>query len=184
METKKETNMNRREFTHCGALGIIALMLMPETETLTGCNLSVSDLINAVLDSAAAIVTVMEPGSYDALTFKNAVMSLTQAVTAWKSGSAISDVVQALAELENVTNIIPLTAIYSPLIDVLVAGIDAVLNTIQATSLPTVRVGLAVTKRSGRIALDKPHAFQSRAGAYRHQFNRLTMHLGFKNVQI
>ena len=63
--------------------------------------------------------------------------ALKSAEQGWIGGGAVQIVIQALNTLAAVAAVIPFTAVYSPLIDILVAGIDAVLEALPAsTSVP------------------------------------------------
>jgi hypothetical protein len=163
---------NRRQFLGgLAAAGALSLTTLPAM----GCSGSeVVDELNTLLSSAESVLNVAEPGAPWVVEFVAAVAALKQAEASWQSGSAVTIVISALNTLAAVAAVVPLTALYSPLIDVLVAGIDAVL-----TALPVSLVGPAATRallsnpRAGRVQLKKPHFMQSKVGAYKHQWNEI-----------
>lgn len=156
--------MNRRTFLgSSAALGVISLVSLPTV----GCAYDPTAIINTVLDSAVAVLAVADPAAPWVIDFKNAVATLKSAEAQWKSGSAITIVISALNTLAAVAAVIPLTAMYSPLIDILVAGIDAVLVAIDTSAAKTV----SHNARVGRVLLKKPHVLQTEVGAYKAQWN-------------
>lgn len=156
---------------------------MPGMMLTIGCNGNLSGLINAVLSSASAVINVMEPGSELATDFSNAVKQLTQAVATWKNSGVVADITQALGVLMNLAATIPFTATYSPLIDILVAGIDAVLAAIPQTGATmNIRATIQGNARHGRVGLMKPHFAQTQGGAYRSQWNNVAKFLNLSRA--
>jgi hypothetical protein len=130
---------NRRQFITASTVVAISPTLL-----LEGCTLSQQDienLINVALQSAAAVLAVAEPGAPWVADFQAAITALKTAEASWVGGGAIADVIAALNAVAAVAAAIPFTATYSPLIDVLIAGIDAVLAALPA---PTTAPGAAV----------------------------------------
>lgn len=160
--------MNRRNFLKStAAVGVGSLVAFP----LVGCDSSnVTNILNTVLNSAEAVLAVAEPNAPWAQQFRDAVTALQAAETQWKAGSAVTIVIAALNTLAAVAAVIPFTATYSPLIDILVAGIDAVLTAIGTGSTPALAGRNA---RVGRVILKKPHVFQNEVGAYKAQWNEV-----------
>lgn len=158
--------INRRSFLKSSvALGALAVVSFPTI----GCSSNATAVLNTVLNSAQAVLAVAEPNAPWAGDFKNAISALENAETQWKAGGAVTVVISALNTLAAVAAVIPFTATYSPLIDILVAGIDAVIVAIAPTAAPTV----SHNARIGRIVLKKPHALQSEIGAYKAQWNAI-----------
>jgi hypothetical protein len=179
--------MNRRTFVRVGTLAGGCTLLVPSL-LLEGCE-SIKDLLNVVLASAEAIVKVAEPNASWLSEVSNAVAALEGAESNWEGGSPISIVESALNTLEAVLGVIPLTAVFSPLVDVLVAGIEAVLNAISpapsTTAAPAVAPRATVANpHRGRVTLKPAHAFQTRAGAYKQQFNAAAKAAGLSQAQI
>jgi hypothetical protein len=136
----------------------------------------VENNINAVLSAAQAVIKVAEPNASWVPQMSAAITALQQAETAWKGGSSITIVESALNTLASVTSVIPITATYSPLIDIIVAAVDMVLNTIQVNN-PSVSVKAAVVlgpyNHHGRVVLAKPGLFhRSQASAIKAQWNK------------
>lgn len=157
--------MDRRQFLATSSATAATLLLMPTI----GCTDNPIAIINTVLDSAAAVITVAEPGAPWVAQMQAAITTLKNAEASWKSGSAVTIVVSALDTLAAVAAVIPFTAIYSPLIDILVAGIDAVLAALPLST--KARLSDQHNPRAGRTALKRPHALESHVGVYKKQWN-------------
>ena len=96
---------------------------------LTGCTpAQIENEINTVLQETGAILAVAEPGAAWVAQLDKAAAALKAAEATWTAGGAVQDVINALNTIADITAVIPLTAAYSPLIDILVAGIDSVLE--------------------------------------------------------
>jgi hypothetical protein len=123
--------MNRRRFLKVmGASGTI-LVIWP----LNGCNATaVENEINVVLKEAAAVLAVAAPGAAWVTQLQVAIAALATAEQQWQTGGAVQIVIDALNTIVAITAVIPITAAYSPLIDVLVAAIEVVLAALPAAT--------------------------------------------------
>ena len=168
--------MNRRELMKAGVAGAAVAAIAPSL-MLEGCSFSVEGLLNAAINAALAVIKVAEPGAAWVTDFTAAVTALENAEKSWTKGGAATIVTDALNTLEAVTAAIPFTAVYSPLIDVLVAGIEAVMAALGWTATVTAKRYLAADGRSyphkSRTSLAKPHLLQSRVGAFKDQWNQV-----------
>lgn len=107
---------------------ILAVMLVT-TGVTTGCSTaSTVNEINIVLTQATNILAVAGPGATWVPQLQTAIAALKTAEAGWQSGGPIQNVENALNTIVAITAVIPLTAKYSPLIDVLVAGIEIILE--------------------------------------------------------
>jgi hypothetical protein len=148
--------LTRREFGK-GSVLLAAAGSLGGSSMLEGCTGSeVINEINVVLKEAAAVLAVAEPGASWLEPLQNAIGALMAAEQQWQTGSTVQLVIDALNTIVAITAVIPLTEVYSPLIDVLVAGIEAVLAAlpqssnragVKATSLGNPHVGRTVIKR-------------------------------------
>jgi len=168
--------MNRRSFVR-NAAGAAALLSVAPSVLLTGCTVDITGLINDVITAGERILRVAEPNAPWLGQLIAALNALTGAELTWKSGGAVQVIEEALATVQDVLAVIPLTAQYSGLIDVLVAGIDAVLEAFSAqkkpgvAASPTMMAHAAVQNpHRGRVALRKPGLLQSHSQAFRAQF--------------
>lgn len=118
-------NMTRRQFGK-SSLALAATASLAPALLVTGCA-EAKAILNDVLESAQALLA-LDPNATWATELSSAITALQQAETSWQSGGAVVVVEDALNTLEAVLAVIPLTAAYSPLVDILVAGIEAVLN--------------------------------------------------------
>jgi len=119
--------------------------------TVTGCSgSSVLAEINIVLNEADNVIAAADPSAPWLQQLKNAVVALEGAETNWQNGGTVALVDDALNTIVVITGAIPLTAVYSPLIDVLVAGIEAVLAALPANVTLHVRVVMAQNPHLGR----------------------------------
>jgi hypothetical protein len=162
------TTLNRRLFLKTASATGAIVMISPAALILDGCDGSaVINLINVALQAAENVLAVVEPGAPWVGNFQAAITALKNAETTWQSGGAVQIVIDALNTLVAVTAVIPLTAVYSPLIDILVAGIEAVLAALPASTTAK----LSRNPHYGHTQLKKPHLLQSKAGAFKQQWN-------------
>jgi hypothetical protein len=143
-----------------GSLMLCALLLSGSfivTIPATGCSESqVVGEINTVLTQATNVLAVVDPSNTALIAdLQNGIAALKAAEASWQSGSGVQIVINALNTIEDITAVIPLTAEFSPLIDVLVAGIEVALNALWPSSTLTA----AVTGTSPAIAM-KAHTLQ------------------------
>jgi len=166
--------MNRRYFIKlCSGLGA-ALAIGAPSFFIEGCAINVTDAINTVLNSALAILKVAEPGAAWTGDLGAAIAALEQAETQWQAGGAATLVIDALNTVEAVLAVIPATAVYSPLVDILVAGVEAVMAAfgVTATVTPAVRARIVNSPHYGKVALKGPSFLHPTwRGSYRAQWN-------------
>lgn len=129
--------MNRRDaIKSFGALAIAGPVLI----TLDGCPLSagqVENEINVLIQEAAGIIAIAEPGVSWLADFSKAAALLKIAEANWIKGGAVQDIINVLNDLQGVCALISPLVPYAALIGVLVAGVDAAL----ALLLPTAPAG-------------------------------------------
>lgn len=129
--------MQRRDFVkRVTAIGVV-LIASPAALVMEGCTVNVTALLNTVLDAGEAIIKVAEPNAPWLQSFESALAALEQAEAQWSAGGAVQIVISALNTIEAVLAVIPVTAVYSPLIAVLVAGIEAVLTALFPQPAPS-----------------------------------------------
>jgi hypothetical protein len=155
--------MNRRNLLKSlGALSAIA------TLPIVACSFSVKGVLNVLIAAVQGLLKVI-PQSALSTNLSNALAALVQAEATWTSGGAAAVIIDALNTLEAVVAVIPFTAVYSPLIDVLVAGIESIINYFNPSSVPL--KGAVGDPHRGRIALVHPHFLQTQQGAAKVQWN-------------
>lgn len=162
------------------AVGTVALATIVPLN-ITGCSVNVKALLNTVLEAAQGILNVAEANAPWLSSFTNAVTALEAAISQWTAGGVITVVEQALNALESVLAVIPVTEVYSPLIAVLVAGIDAVLNAIAPSTSTALR---SSNPYRGMVTLQKPHFLQTQQGAVKEQWNNEAKRLGLPKAEI
>ena len=172
-----------------GALALISVLLvgmMPVMAT-TGCSgTQIINEINVVLNEADAVLAVAEPGASWVIPLKNAIVALQGAETAWQNGGVVAIVDDALNTLTVVLAVIPLTAIYSPLIDVLVAGIEAVLAALPVSGslgAQKVMVTVAENPHAGRYKMVF-HWYRTPAGNLKANWNAVAKAHGLQKMVI
>ena len=178
----------RRFLKFCSAVGA-AVATGASVFQLEGCSFNVADAINTVLNSALAILKVAEPNATWTASLASAIAALQQAETNWQAGGVAAIVIDALNTVEAVVAVTPITASYAPLIDILVAGIEAVMRAFGLTKqLPP----MAMSKRGvivnsshyGRATISTSFAHPTWQGAYRHQWNAEAAALKLPQAQI
>ena len=176
-------SISRREFAKKSALLAVATatLALPGLEGCTGNE--VESLINTVADSALNLIAVADPGASWITPLTNAVAALKQAETTWAAGGAVAIIEEALSTVEAVLAVIPITAVYAPLVAILVSGIDAVLNALPTTPAATAALAKAsMNPYHGRVTLKKPHVFQTKVGAYKSQWNATAKQIGLPHA--
>jgi hypothetical protein len=163
--------MNRRELLKFGAAAGVATFVTFPAVSIAGCSTQaeITNAINVILNSAEAVIKVAEPNAPWLGPLASAIAALQQAESTWTAGGAITLIDDALNTLSAVLAVIPVTAVYAPLIAILVAGIEACLALIPV-SLKSGKTAVGNPYR-GRVELNNPHWFQTRAGAYKAQWN-------------
>ena len=175
--------MNRREFVKNSSVGV-AVLCTGSMVTMTACSTNIKALLNTVITAVQAILKVAVNSPW-AAQLANALTALQNAEAQWTAGSTVQIVIDALNTLEAVCAVIPLTAVYSPLIDVLVTGIEAVLAVLVPTpAIKALRAKLANNPHHGRVALRHPHFLQTQQGAFRDQWNDTAKGLGLNAAKI
>ena len=131
----------------------LMILLFPLTAGLTGCSPGQAENeVNTIILQLTNIMAVAEPGASWVKDAANALNILKVAEANWIKGAAVQDVINALNTAELVIAVIPVTAPYSGLADVLVAGIEAVL----ALLLPPPAGALTGVQQQAREAASLP----------------------------
>jgi len=162
--------LTRRAFGKQTAVLVAAGALGPSL-VLDGCSSTVINEINIVLKEAAAVLAVAEPGASWLEPLQNAIGALMTAEQEWQSGNTVQLVIDALNTIVAVTAAIPLTEVYSPLIDVLVAGIEMVLAALpQSANNAGAKATAAGNKHIGRTVIQR-HWYHSEATDFKDTWN-------------
>ncbi len=168
--------MNRRKFLKTSALAGALTMASPVFVSLEGCDAAtLKSYLNTVLDSAEKILGLSSSTDSWYTELTNAIAALESTETNWNGNTAVAAIISALDTLEAVLAVIPITATFSPLIDLLVTVIETILTTFVSTTQQTAvpkAIHLANLHR-GRVLLKKPHFLQSEVGAYKSQWNEI-----------
>jgi len=174
----------RREFGRNVLIVGGAALVLPEMLLSEGCTVNAESLLNTVIDSIMAILKVAEPTASWFPTLSAALAALQAAANNWKKGGAATIVIEALDTVENVLAVIPVTAVYSPLVAVLVVGITAVLNALPVSLKMASKVNLRTNVYVNRVQLRKRRFWQTYQGAYRSQWNEVADGLGLPAAKI
>lgn len=156
--------------------------------SLTGCVLTAANaksLINVLITSIQNILKVAT-GAPWAADLSNALSALQTAEQGWTAGGAVTLIDDALNTVTAVLAVIPFTALYSPLVDIVVAGIEAVLAVLPVAPATTkFRVTLSANPHHGRIVLNKPSLrHETPQGAYRAQWNGICKQIGLPQAEM
>lgn len=174
--------MNRRKFFAASA-ATAAVLILP-----TGCAFSVTGTINVIISAISGILSYVGGTAPWVADLQAALTALQNAEANWKAGNTSALIIDALNTVEAVLAVIPLTAIYSPLIDVIVAGIEAIINyfappaTAMVLSKP--RATILNNPHKGRVTCKQPHLLQSYAGAWKAQYNDVATGLGLSQLRV
>lgn len=148
---------------------VLICSLFAVTLPTTGCNSStVINEINVVLTEATNVLVVAAPGTTWVPQLQSAITALKAAEQTWQNGGSVQTVINVLNTIVAITSVIPLTAQYSPLIDVLVAGIEAVLAALPPST--AVNAAVFVSPHVGRVHI-KHKMFHSRTAEFKDAWN-------------
>lgn len=178
--------MNRRMFLKASGTGAAVLALAPTT-LLTGCAFSVTGMLNTILSTLNSILSVAEKNAPWLPGLQAAIAQLENAEATWKTGGASAIVIDALNTVEAVLAVVPLTTAYSPLIDVIVAGIEAIINYFNppAVQLTHARSTMGNNPHVGHVTLDKPgFRHPTYQGAFKAQYNSTAVGIGLPQAAI
>lgn len=145
--------MNRREAMKMGGVAAMAAVTGLSTEGAGCTSHQVEQEINVILQATANVLAAAGETAWSK-TLSDAEQALAAAEAKWKAGGAVDILIDALDALEAVAAVIPLTAPYSPFIDVIVAAIETVLALLPAAAGNTA----TVAHREARVkAFGNPH---------------------------
>ena len=153
-----------------------------------GCTLSLAGVqaLLAVLIASIQSILKVATGATWAASLSSALGGLQTAEQSWKAGGAITILEDALNSIEVVLAVIPLTAVFSPLIDIIVSGIEAVIAVIPVNpSVIKLRASLSTNPHHNRIPLRKPSLWhETPSGAFKAQYNSMAKEIGLPQAQI
>jgi hypothetical protein len=179
--------MDRREF---GKMSLAGIAIASLSSFMTACAINAKALLNTVIAAVQAVLKVAAPTEPWVAQLSAALNALVTAEEAsWTAGGAVTIVIDALNTIANVCAVIPLTAVYSPLIDVLVAGIDAVLAVLVPPAGAKLKVMAIANPHRGRVVINTPRRFagvqlQTEQGAFKGQWNDLATQIGLPQAKI
>jgi hypothetical protein len=164
---------------------VLAILFLTATTTpLQGCSAATTvNEINTVLTEATNILTVADPTAPWAGQLKAAVAALKTAEAGWVGGGAVADVDAALNTIEAIVAVVPVTAAYAPLVDVLVAGVEAILAALPAPTAASVSLAKASNPHLGRVVI-KHRLFHSRTKEFKDAWNAAVEKQGLKGALI
>jgi hypothetical protein len=172
--------LNTRALAGITLSTILLLGTLPVVAPATGCtSTQVIDEINVVLNEADAVLAVADPSSPQVGDLKKAIVALEGAEKIWQKGGTVAVVDDALNTLDQVLAAIPLTAIYSPLIDVLVAGIEDVLAALPQPVSAKFAATLAANPHAGRYQIQK-RFYRTPAGNLKANWNQVAKAKGLR----
>lgn len=180
--------MNRREFSKMAGTVLMALATGGVALFAEGCILNatnVKSLINVLITSIQNILKVAT-GAPWAADLSAALAALQSAEQNWSAGGAVTLIDDALNTVTAVLAVIPLTAVFSPLVDIIVTGIEAVLAVLPITpSVTKLRGALSANPHHGRIALNKTNwKHETPQGAYKAQWNGICKQIGLPQAEM
>lgn len=175
--------MNRRRFVLSSLMAVVSFAAFG----LTGCSIteaSVKSLLKVLITSIENILKVAT-GAPWAADLSAALAALQSAAAGWTVGSATTLIDDALNAVTAVLAVIPLTAVYSPLVDIIVAGIEAVLAVLPMTPAVTrLRGTISTNPHHGRIILNKTSLrHETPQGAYKAQWNGICKQIGLPQAE-
>ena len=177
-------NLSRRSFGK-SMVGAAGLTLVSGGALLTeGCSSQqVINEINVVLQQIAGVLAQVEPNAPWAQELRNAISALLSAEQQWQAGGAVQVVVDVLNTIVAITAVIPITAPYSPLIDILVAGIEAILAALPQSTKAERTASSLGNPHVGRTVI-KHRLLHSYASDCRTQWNAQALALGMPTAVI
>lgn len=178
--------IDRRTFLKLSGTGTAVAVLAPMAVLETGCAFSVSGTLSVIISAVQGILKYVAGSAPWAQELSAALNALQSAESTWQTGGAVVIIIDALNTLEAVLAEIPLTMIYSPLIDLIVTGIEAVINYFNppAATLAKPRATLQTNPHMGRIHLKNPGTFETPQGSFKQQYNDAATGLGLTQLKV
>lgn len=158
--------------------------LIPPSLLLGGCTpQQIEGDLNAVLDAATNVLLVVSPNASWVTSFQNAVGALKTAEATWTAGGTKVVVTDALNAIMAVTAAIPISASFSPLIDVLVAGVETVMSFFPASTTATAQALNPHVTAHSHVVIE--HKFmRSRANDFKATWNKTAISHGLSKATI
>jgi hypothetical protein len=176
----------RQALTSIAKVGALTLV----APSMFGCAFNVKDSLTTIISAISGILSYVGNTQPWAATLQAALAKLQATVATWTTGTPAAIVLDILDSIEAVLGAIPLTAIYSPLIDLIVTAIEAIVNYYAQNSPASVvklmqkRLSAPRNPRIGRVALKTPHVLQSPQGAWKQQYNDAAVGIGLPQLKV
>jgi hypothetical protein len=106
------------------------LAIAPVAFVMTACGFSVTAVLNVIIGAVQGILRIAGNVPW-ASELSQALATLQQQIATWKSGGPAALIIDALNTIEAIAAVIPLTKVYSPLIDLLVSAIESIITYFQ-----------------------------------------------------
>ena len=185
--------LSRRSFFSRGAIAVGVLAIAPSL-LLTGCAVNIKQLLSTIVSQMQAILKVATPNASWLTDVESALVAVQAGISNWDSTGLLTEIDSALNAALGVLGTIPQTALYAPLVAVLVTGIETVLGLLLTPSTATNPAQLAPLAQQaarvasnpyhGKVLLKKPHAFQTQLAAYKEQWNSTASSIGLPAARI
>lgn len=179
--------MNRRMFLQLSGTGAAVAVLTPATLLTTGCAFSVAGTLNVIITAVQGILNYVGPTVPWAAELSDALAALQKAEASWQAGGAAAIVIDVLNTLEAAVAVVPFTAVYSPLIDLIVSGIEAVINYFAPQTMKFARPRATVQNNphKGRVALKElSFLHPTYQGAFKSQYNDTAIGIGLPQLKL
>lgn len=178
--------MDRRMFLKISGTGAAVAVITPMAVFETGCTFSVEGTINVIIQAVGGILGYIGGSAPWVADLQAALSALQQAEASWKAGGAVAIIIDALNTVEAVVAVIPFTAMYSPLIDLIVSGIESIITYFapQTMKFTRPRATFENNPHKGRTKLKAPGFAQSYQGAFKAQWNDAAIGIGLPQLKL
>jgi hypothetical protein len=175
--------MNRRNFITRSTTAL-ALLTMAATFPLTACAFSVTGMLSTIISALTGVLNYVAADATWLPAVQQVLAKLQTELAAWQSGTGvIATLEQVLNDALPILALIPLTAVYAPLIGLVVAGIESIINHFGTASAKRAMYA-ANNPYQGMVKLKEPHFGQSWQGAFKSQFDDTAKGLGLTKAVI
>ena len=149
---------------------------------VTGCAFSVTGMLSTIISALEGVLNYAAANAAWLPQVQQVLAKLQAELGQWQAGQGVwATLEEVLNDALPVLALIPLTAPFAPLIALIVAGIEAIVNYFAPKPAAT---KFAENPYNGLVVLRHPHVLQTYQGAFRAQFNDAANGLGLTKAVI
>ena len=171
--------ITRRQFSFGAAIVAAAPSVL-----ITGCAFSVTGMLSTIISALTGVLNYVAANSSWLPQVQQVLAKLQAELAAWQAGKGVvATLEQVLNDALPILALIPLTAAYAPLIGLIVAGVESIINYFGTASAKQAMYAQN-NPYQGMVKLNTPHFAQTWQGAFKSQFDETAKGLGLTKAVI